>query len=157
MAGRETIFSTPGPMTVDRKAMELLMRVALSRKPWRRDPAIVPMPWTPHKFTKPLKIAVQWWDGVVMPHPPVTRALKEVVAACQKAGMQVVDWNCESLDHKKSWDLISALYWPDGGREALETLEGSGDTVLPLSKWIIQEQPLVKDMTQAELWQVSQT
>ncbi|KAJ3498103.1 hypothetical protein NLG97_g1391 [Lecanicillium saksenae] len=154
MAGRETIFSTPGPMTVDRKAMELLMRVILSKKPWRKDPAIIPMPWTPHKFTKPLKIAVQWWDGVVMPHPPITRALKEVVAACQKAGMQVIDWDCTNLDHKKSWDLISALYWPDGGREALDAMNNVDDTVLPLSKWII-EQPTVKDLTQAELWKLT--
>ncbi|TQV98995.1 acetamidase [Cordyceps javanica] len=148
MAGRETIFSTPGPMTVDRKAMELLMRVILSKQPWRKDPSIVPMPWTPYNFTKPLKIAVQWWDGVVKPHPPITRALKEVAAACQKAGMRVVDWDCEKLDHKKSWDIISALYWPDGGLETLDCLEGAGDTVLPLTKWIIQEQPSVKNMTQ---------
>ncbi|OAR02346.1 hypothetical protein LLEC1_03370 [Akanthomyces lecanii] len=154
MAGRETIFSTPGPMTVDRKAMELLMKVVLSKQPWRKDPSIVPMPWTPHKFTKPVKIAVQWWDGVVKPHPPVTRALKEVVAACQKAGMQVVDWNCEGLDHKKSWDIISALYWPDGGEETLDCLNGAGDTVLPLTKWVIQEQASVKNMTQAELWKL---
>ncbi len=155
MAGRETVFSTPGPMTVDRKAMELLMRVILSKQPWRKDPSIVPMPWTPHKFNKPLKIAVQWWDGVVKPHPPVTRALKEVVAACKKAGMQVVDWNCEGLNHKKSWDIISALYWPDGGEETLDCLNGAEDTVLPLTKWVIQEQPSVKNMTQADLWKVS--
>lgn len=154
MDGKETIISTPGPMTVDRKAMDLLMKIVLSKQPWRKDPSILPMPWTPFTFDRPLKIAVQWWDGVVKPHPPITRALQEVVAACKKAGMHVVDWDCENLDHRKAWDVVSALYWPDGGREALDCLEKNGDEVLPLTKWIL-EQPTVKDMSQAELWEVS--
>ncbi len=155
MEGKETISTTPGPMTVDRKAMELLMKTVLSKEPWRKDPSIIPMPWTPHTFTKPLKIAVQWWDGVVQPHPPITRALKEVATACRNAGMQVIDWNCEKLDHQKAWEITSALYWPDGGREALEFLDKHDDDLLPLTKWILQEQPSVKDLTQAELWEVS--
>jgi Asp-tRNA(Asn)/Glu-tRNA(Gln) amidotransferase A subunit family amidase len=155
MDGKETISPTPGPMTVDRRALELFMKTMLSKQPWHKDPSIFPMPWTPHTFTKPLKIAVQWWDGVVKPHPPVLRALKEVADACQKAGMQVIDWNCEELDHRKGWEILSALYWPDGGREALEFLSTSGETLLPLTKWIIQEQPDVKDHSQAELWKVS--
>lgn len=153
-AGRETIMSTPGPMTVDRKSMAYLMEVILAKKPWHKDPSVLPMPWTPFTFTKPLKVAVQWWDGVVMPHPPVTRALKQAADACRAAGMQVTDWNCEGLDHAKAWDIISALYWPDGGKEVIDFLSESNDEMLPLSKWIVTEQPTVKDHTQAELWKV---
>lgn len=141
-------------MTVDRRALDLFMRAIIGKQPWRKDPSIIPMPWTPYKFTKPIKVAVQWWDGVVKPHPPITRALKEVAAACKNAGMEVVDWDCQNLDHFKAWEIISALYWPDGGREALDTFERADDPMLPLTKWII-EQPTVKDMNQAELWEVS--
>lgn len=154
MEGKETIISTPGPMTVDRRAMELFMKTVLSKQPWRKDPSIIPMPWTPYTFSKPLRIAVQWWDGVVQPHPPIIRALKEVASACRKAGMEVVDWHCEHLNHQKGWNILSALYWPDGGREALDFLNASGETVLPLTEWIIQDQPDVNDLTQAELWKV---
>jgi hypothetical protein len=74
MVGKETIFSTPGPMAVDRESLEIFMKAALASEPWRKDPSLSIRPWTPVKFDKPLKIAVQWWDGVVQPHPPLTRA-----------------------------------------------------------------------------------
>ncbi|KAF5717943.1 general amidase [Fusarium mundagurra] len=154
MAGKETISSTPGPMTVDRESLELFMEIALSKKPWLIDPSLTVKPWTPYKFDRPLKVAVQWWDGVVQPHPPMTRALKEVAEACRKAGMEVVDWDCEPLDHKKGWEILSALYWPDGGKEALDLMEAAGEPVLPLTKFIIQEQPSVKDLTMHELWEL---
>ncbi|KAF4458309.1 general amidase, partial [Fusarium albosuccineum] len=154
MAGKETIASTPGPMTVDREALELFMKAALSSKPWRIDPSLTVKEWAPYTFDRPLKIAVQWWDGIVQPHPPMTRALREVAEACKKAGMEVVDWDCEPLFHRKSWEILSALYWPDGGEEALGLLEATGEPILPLTKFIIQEQPTVKNMTQHELWKL---
>ncbi|RGP76764.1 hypothetical protein FLONG3_5204 [Fusarium longipes] len=154
MVGKETVSSTPGPMTVDRESLELFMKVALASKPWLIDPSLTAKEWTPYKFDRPLKIAVQWWDGVVQPHPPMIRALKEVAEACRKAGHQVVDWDCEPLDHRKGWEILSALYWPDGGKQALDLLEAAGEPVLPLTKFIIQEQPSVKDLTMHELWEL---
>lgn len=155
MAGKETILSTPGPMTVERDVLELFMKTAIAAEPWRHDPSLTVKEWKPYHFTKPLKIAVQWWDGVVKPHPPMLRALKEVADACRKAGHEVVDWNCESLGHDEAWDIISGLYWPDGGKEVLSLIKGAGESVLPLTKFIIEEQPNVKDRTVAELWEVS--
>ena len=155
MVGKEAIMSAPGPMSVDRDALELIMKVALAAKPWRIDPSLTAKEWTPYKFTKPLKIAVQWWDGVVQPHPPMTRALKEVSEACRKAGMEVIDWNCEDLNHKKGWEILSSLYWPDGGKQVLDLMKESGEPILPLTKFIIQDQPSVKNLTQQELWDVS--
>lgn len=152
--GRETIVSTLGPMAADRDSLELFMKVVLDTKPWRLDPGLTAKPWTPYKFSKPPKVAVQWWDSVVTPHPPMTRALREVSEACKAAGMEIVEWDCEHLDHKKGWDLTSALYWPDGGQEVLGLLEEAGEPALPLTKFIIQEQPTVKNMTMHQLWQV---
>ncbi|KAJ4176244.1 hypothetical protein NW755_014526 [Fusarium falciforme] len=152
MAGKEAIMSTPGPMTVDREALELFMKVVLSAKPRRIDPSLTVKEWTPHQFTKPLKIAVQWWDGVVQPHPPMIRALKEVSDACRKAGMTIVDWNCEPLNHAKGWEILASLYWPDGGEHVKKILAESGEPALPLTKFIIDDQPSVKNLTQQELW-----
>ncbi|KIL86925.1 hypothetical protein FAVG1_09478 [Fusarium avenaceum] len=154
MIGKETISSTPGPMTVDRETLELFMKVALASKPWLTDPSLTAKEWTPYKFDRPLKVAIQWWDGVVQPHPPMTRALKEVAEACRKAGMEVVDWDCEPLDHKLGWEILSALYWPDGGKEALDLMEAAGEPILPLTKFIIQEQPSVKNLNMHELWEL---
>ncbi|KAK6084366.1 acetamidase [Seiridium cupressi] len=123
-------------------------------KPWLTNPSLVVKEWSPHKFDRPLKIAILWWDGVVMPHPPITRALREVSDACKTAGMEVVDWDCETLDHQTAWEIISALYWPDGGEEVLGLLEQSGEPILPLTKFIIQEQQTVKKLDMAGLFQL---
>ncbi|KAI6372863.1 hypothetical protein MCOR25_003600 [Pyricularia grisea] len=156
-AGKETMGASPGPLAADRNALDLFMRVALAAKPWRSDPSVVEMPWRPYdKFTKGkrLKVAVQWWDGVVRPHPPMMRALRQVADACRQAGMEVVDWDCESLDHQRAWDILSALYWPDGGREVMDLLNRGGEPILPLTKFIIHEQPTVRSLTQHELWKL---
>lgn len=155
MAGKETILSTVGPMAVDRASLTLFMQAALSSHPWRLDPSLTMKPWTPYTFTRPLRIAVQWWDGVVRPHPPMTRALREVADACKRAGMEVVDWDSEALDHQQGWEIISRLYWPDGGKEVMGLLRESGEPVLPLTKFIIEEQQGVRDLSQHELWEVS--
>ncbi|KAF5597541.1 general amidase [Fusarium pseudoanthophilum] len=153
--GRDTIAGCPGPMTVSRDGLELLMRVALAAKPWRVDPLVTFKEWISYKFTTPPKVAVQWWDGVVMPHPPMTRALREVAAVCMKAGMEVVDWNCEGLDHGKAWEIVSALYWPDGGKEMLDILEETGEPALPLTKHILHEQASAKNRTCTEMMELN--
>ena len=153
-AGRDTIAGCPGPMTVDREGLELLMKAALAAKPWRVDPLLTTKDWTPFTFERPPKIAIQWWDGVVQPHPPMTRALREVAEACKQAGMEVVDWDCEKLNHSKAWDILSALYWPDGGKEILALFEESGEPILPLTKHILHEQASVKDRNFTEIMEV---
>ena len=60
MAGRETIGGCPGPMAVDRDALEIFMKVALSARPWRIDPSLTVKEWTPYPFTSRPKIAIQW-------------------------------------------------------------------------------------------------
>lgn len=155
MLGKESILSTQGPMAVDRDTLELFAQVVAKAQPWLEDPSLNLREWVPHKFDRPLKIAVQWSDGVVQPHPPITRALKEVAAACKAAGMKVVDWNCEKLRHDYAWDLTAALYWPDAGEEVLGYLKNAGEPILPLTKFIIDEQPSVRKMGVAELFAVS--
>lgn len=152
MMGKETVLSTLGPMAADRDGLELIVQTALAAKPWNLDPALFPKEWTPHHFDRPLKIAVQWWDGVVKPHPPMIRALQIVVDACRKAGHQVIDWDCSKLRHDYAWEITSSLYWPDGGEEVLGIMRDGGEPVLPLTKFIIEEQPTVKKMTVTELF-----
>ncbi|KAF2010481.1 amidase [Aaosphaeria arxii CBS 175.79] len=152
MVGKETLVSTPGPMSVERDALELFMQAAVSTKPWLIDPSLTPLPWTPHQFSKPLKVAVMWWDGVVQPHPPMTRALKEVADACRKAGMEVVDWDAVPLDHAKGWEIITGLFFPDGGEEAIKRAEEVGEPILPLTRLVVHDQPNMKHLTQHELW-----
>ena len=90
-----------GPLSTSLGGIKTFMKTALDSKPWLRDPDLVPLPWndqTNHfggkeASTTKLKIAVMWDDGVVHPHPPVTRALRELVEKLKVVdGFEIVEW-----------------------------------------------------------------
>ncbi|KAI4749247.1 fatty-acid amide hydrolase, partial [Aureobasidium sp. EXF-8845] len=71
-------------------------------------------------------------DGVVKPHPPILRALAAAKSKLKAAGVKVVDW--ENYKHDHAWDIVSALYFPDGGRRIEDALAASGEPMLPLTR-----------------------
>ncbi|KAI5289976.1 hypothetical protein KEM54_002762 [Ascosphaera aggregata] len=146
------IEATYGPMCTSREAIDLFMTVILNSEPWKIAPSLIPKFWTPYHFDKSLKIGVLWDDEVVKPHPPITRALKEVAEACKKAGMKLVDW--VPLHHGRAWDLISAMYFTDGGESYLKTLLKAKEPVLPLSDWITRGQPTCRQRSNQEIWEL---
>jgi amidase len=89
-----------------------------------------------------------WDDGVVRPHPPITRALRETVEHLKKSGIRIVDW--EPIDHQKSWDLISALYYCNGAEEERGMMAEVDEQPLPLTEWIFN-QPQVKKRNWTEM------
>jgi amidase len=152
MNGKDSVLATFGPLTQSRETINLFMKTILDTEPWRVDPSLTVKHWTPETLKTPLKVAIEWHDGVVKPHPPMIRAMKEVAEACKAAGMEVVDW--VPLDHAKAWDIVSGLYFPDGGEACKAPLLESGEPILPLTKFIIDEQPNVKARTMSEYWEL---
>ena len=129
------------------------MKTYLSYEPWIKDDYLVPLPWRSISLPKKLKIAIMWSDDVVTPHPPVTRALKEVAKCLSEAGIELVDWKPEG--HEAAWDLTHAMYYEDGG-QTVENLIASGDEeMLPLTKWLIKDNKNVRRRTVEEVWDVS--
>ena len=63
---------------------------------------------------------------VVKPHPPITRAIKEL---CEKlkgvSRTELADW--KPYKHDYAWDIISSLYFADGGEEGREAIDASGE------------------------------
>jgi hypothetical protein len=47
LKGQEAVRSTPGPMAHSPEDLELLMKAYLYSEPWRADPAVHKLPWTP--------------------------------------------------------------------------------------------------------------
>jgi len=150
MDGKDSVLATFGPIAQSRETLNLFMKVILDEEPWRYDPSLTVKPWTPETFTEPLKIAIEWSDGVVKPHPPTIRGLQMVADACKKAGMEVVDW--DPFDHAKGWEIVSGLYFPDGGEAILAPLVEIGEPILPLTDFITKEQPNVKNRSIHEYW-----
>lgn len=148
-SGRESIIGVIGPLGQSREDINLFMKVVLDAQPWLTDPSLVPIPWRtitllPTNFT----IAVMWDDDVVHPHPPIIRALHETVECLKHAGIRIIDW--QAIDHQKSWDLISALYYCNGAEEEQNLLTEVDEKLLPLTDWIFN-QPQVRKRNWIEM------
>ncbi|EHY52325.1 Acetamidase [Exophiala dermatitidis] len=172
MAGQEQIVPVIGPMSASFEGCHIFMKTLIDQQPWLDDPSLLPMPWnyTPNHsnsstaksyLTKPdgtkrLKIGVLWSDGVVQPHPPVSRALREVTTKLQSTSnnsgieFEFVDWKPHR--HDQAWDIISSMYFCDGAAQDRAAIASSGEPWLPLSEFIIKEQPGVKEYTVSEVW-----
>ena len=79
------------------------MKIVIGAKPWLRDPSLVPIPWREEvkngdwgggwkgKDGERLRVGVMYTDEIVTPHPPVQRALREVVSKLESVeGLEVV-------------------------------------------------------------------
>ena len=153
MAGADPIPGVIGPMSTSLEGIKIFMKTVIDSKPWLSEPALLPMPWTftPFASNKPLKIGVLWHDSVVTPHPPITRALNEVVSKLKALPhVQVIDW--KPYLHDEAWAIISSLYFTDGGTEDAATIAESGEPWRPLTKWIIKENPCVKRLSPQKLY-----
>lgn len=129
------------------------MKSYLSYQPWIEEDYMIPIPWREVTLPPRLKIAIMWSDGVVTPHPPVTRALKEVAKSLADAGVELVDWIPEG--HDECWDITQALYFEDAGRTLEKVVIEGGEDLLPLTKWLIKDNKNVKYRTVEEVCDVS--
>ena len=90
------------------------------------------------------KIGALWNDGVVMPTPPVRRALRVTVEKLRAAGHEVVDW--DSKGHAQAAKIIvstslfchvgtdkwkAKMFLADGGKTIRKSLETSGEPWQP--------------------------
>jgi Asp-tRNA(Asn)/Glu-tRNA(Gln) amidotransferase A subunit family amidase len=153
--GADSIVTVIGPLSRELAGIELFMRTVLAAKPWLVEPALVPMPWTPVAIApareRPLRIGVMYDDGVVLPHPPVVRALRELVRAIAARTADVVVAEFPAYKHDEGWAITSSLYFTDGGAADEEVIALSGEPWRPLTRWIIKENPCVKDLSRGEL------
>lgn len=153
MAGADPIPGVIGPMSTSLEGIKLFMEMVLASQPWLVEPALIPMPWKTIRYSagQPLKIAVMWNDGVVTPHPPITRAMREVVSRLNTIpGIEIIDWKPHL--HDEAWAIISSLYFTDGGAENAATIAESGEPWRPLTEWIIKQNPCVKKLTPQKLY-----
>ena len=144
--GEEQIIPVIGPLATSLAGLNMFMKTIIDQKPWLKDPSMIPLKWNTNEShlvqkhgQKKLKVAVMWHDGIVKPHPPVTRALTEMVEKLKKVpGIRIVDWVPHK--HDESWDIISSLYFCAGAKEDSDILEAGGEPFRPLSKFILLEQ-----------------
>lgn len=93
MEGQDSMPSVLGPLSGSIGGLKIFMEAVIKAEPWLRDPLTIRKHWNDeeykladHRRGKDLCFAVMWDDGVVIPHPPVKRALEMTQKALIKAG-----------------------------------------------------------------------
>ena len=86
-----TVVGILGPSV---SALRLMSKSLLSTEPWEHDPEVLPIPYRAEAECQTtelpnLSFGIFSADGVVTPHPPILRAVREVTEALEAAGHQV--------------------------------------------------------------------
>lgn len=146
MDGQNSILSVVGPLGTTAGAVKLAVKAILSQSPHLYDPMVVDMPWRDSEEQAvldmakavsgkgPLAFGVMRSDGVVMPDPPVQRAIELTVAAVQKAGHKVIEWKPPSHEKMLKWVFRTWSY--DGGKNLHDAFGLSGETLAPQIKMV---------------------
>jgi amidase len=106
MGGSEQVPATIGPLSTSLEGVKIFMQAIIDAKPWLKEPGLLPFEWKPKtQLDRKLTVAVMWDDGVVKPHPPVQRAMKEVVEKLMaKGNVKIVEW--KPYKHDECWKII---------------------------------------------------
>ncbi|KAL3417551.1 acetamidase [Phlyctema vagabunda] len=142
MFGSEGIIPTIGPLSTSLEGCKLFMKTLIAAKPWLTEPCLLPFPWKDElepfypQGKRKLKVGVLWDDGVVKPHPPITRALERVVKHLRTRGnVEVVEW--KPYKHDEAWEIIANLYFSDGGAQEMAAMASSHEPWRPLTTHIL--------------------
>ena len=108
LEGQDSAPSVLGPMANSIGGIKTFMKAVVNSKPWLKDPLAVRKKWNEDEYNladhgsgKNLCFGIMWDDGVVVPHPPIKRALEMTKSALEKAGHKgffvEVSLNCTDL------------------------------------------------------------
>lgn len=130
----EIVYPTIGPLARSADDLSLFMKTVVDRKPWEKDPLVLPIPWKDVTAPEPksLKIAICYDDGVVKPTPPILRALKIAKTKLEAAGVTVVEW--KPVDVQKLVEASYISYNCDLNHSQKKHLSLSGEPVVYLSE-----------------------
>ncbi|THH05729.1 hypothetical protein EW146_g9823 [Bondarzewia mesenterica] len=135
LEGQDSLPSVLGPLSVSLSGIKAFMQGILSRKPWFKDPVAIRKPWDESEYQlaehgggKKLCIGILWDDGVIVPQPPVIRALEMTKKALIAAGHEVVDW--KQYKHAEIYEVTKVI-WTAAGLEDYEAVvAATGEPIL---------------------------
>ncbi|KAF4332815.1 general amidase [Fusarium beomiforme] len=137
--GQEHVPSSIGPMARDLSMIKSAMYNLIESKPWEHDARCAPLPWRGHLYeemhSRPLTIGVLMDDGVVRPHPPITRTLRDAVEALKLEGHEIVEWNTEL--HEECIRTMDLFYAADGGEDIRQDISKAGEPFIPHVKRLV--------------------
>lgn len=137
---KHLIPSVAGPLTSTIGALKTYMEAYCSTKPWELDPTLVPLPWQKRSCMasqRKLKIGFIHDDGIILPQPPVQRAMHVVRDLFVKGGHDCVDWD-SSTHYSAYYDIWLPGILADGGVRCARLCEMTKE---PLIEGMLVGQP----------------
>ncbi|KAM5511697.1 acetamidase [Fusarium oxysporum f. sp. phaseoli] len=132
MTGQISVRDSAGPICHSIDDVRMFTEVIGSHQAQHRhDTNAVPIPW--RKVSLPdgkLAVGIMKWDGVVMPQPPVLRAIEHTKKVLVTAGYEVLEFT-PPFD---CWELAKCYYdliFQDGGADTLAKVAISGEPLVP--------------------------
>ena len=97
MEGQTIVPSVIGPIAHCPTDLEFMIKMLLGPELWLQDPQVLPLQWRNEEQvdvlerakTSGLCFGVMRWDGMVMPHPPIQRAIENTIEKLKAQGHQV--------------------------------------------------------------------
>ncbi|KAL4992407.1 amidase signature domain-containing protein [Aspergillus falconensis] len=134
--GQEVMPTVVGIMGRSVDALQLIFKSLLFLEPWLHDPYTLPIPWRSELEYKPqgdlaYKPAFGFLanDGVLTPHPPISRAMEIVKEALQSKGHQLVNWDWPH--NRETIDIHSLIARGDGCHDVYDAVHLSGEPFVP--------------------------
>lgn len=129
-----SLSASAGPMAHSARDVELFFKAVSGQRPWQADPDVVPGSWDALSSVseRKLRIGVVRRDGVMEPHPPISRLLDEVARKMKTAGIEVVDMDIAPL-LSQCQSLANGFFSAEGANSVFDLIEAHEE---PLSPWL---------------------
>ncbi|KAK4171361.1 Acetamidase [Triangularia setosa] len=150
--GQEVMPTVAGIMAHSVASLRLVFKSLLSTEPWARDPYTQPIPWrsenecqNDNQSDRKPTFGFMPNDGIVVPHPPIARALEIVRQALTNADFEVceiivrelllhadiylLDWVPPS--NNETSEIHGPIARGDGCPDVWEAIQQSGEPIVP--------------------------
>lgn len=150
-SGQECMPSVIGPMARSLEDVQRVTKLLVDAQLWQWDPKVVPMPWMqPDPARKKFTFGMWRFDSLVMPHPPILRALEIAAASLAAQGHEIIE--IELPDPQAVLDTANKIYGADFGVELAAECKKSGEPVVPIVRRCVSESFTQTPLTVNEWW-----
>lgn len=131
-----------------------MVRELILLQPWTKDSRCAPIPWRADVYQemqdRKLTIGVLMDDGVVQPHPPVTRVMHEALTKLVNDGHELVPWSPDL--HAECIEVMDLFYTVDGGEDIRRDVSAGGEPFIPHVENLVNRG---KAISVYEYWQLN--
>uniref|UniRef100_A0A060SXN6 amidase n=1 Tax=Blastobotrys adeninivorans TaxID=409370 RepID=A0A060SXN6_BLAAD len=149
-----TIPGTAGPICRTLEDVKLLSKFLIDVEPWNNDPNVVPIPWRDVKAPEKLTVGVLRFDGTVMPHPPVLRAIDESVEKLKAAGHEVYEFGMP-FDCDEVMEKAVNMYFQSGFAEGKALLAETNEPLIPALSQIFERYGIDRELKGSETFKLN--